>query len=392
MFRGHTMTRYYYHLRLIRWPFPIVPDRAYCTFIADRHQLRSDLSNLLAALSRRETSSIHLFWSWFGAGKTHTLFYLANQAAELSTHNSNFVLHTAYSEFPKVARSFLDLYRSFMTGFDTDILVDAFLEVSTCEDSNRLHRNLMLASPDLASALQAMATGTKSDQVIAMRWLRAEALPISEFRRVGISQKISSSEEATRILATLVELLAVSAQSQGSPGCRVMWMLDEFQRIERAGSRICDEINTGLHSTFNACPNGLSLFLSFSGKPQPNGLPPWFSPELRDRIGRTKVMILPPMLPQDALVFVKDVLIQHRIPEYIQTSPYFPFGEETCKAIIEEIQKNDELKPRSIMQAFNAVLQEAEPKIEAGEIEIITPEFARRVLADYIVLKDNEES
>ena len=386
------MIGYYYHLRLIRWPFPIVPDREYCTFVADRHQLRSDISTLITTLSRRETSSIHLFWSWFGAGKTHTLFYLANQAAELSKHNSNFALYTAYSEFPKAARSFLDLYSSFMTGFDMDIFVDAFLEVSTCEDSNRLRRNLMHASPDLANALQAMATGKPTDQITAMRWLRAEALPISEFRRVGISKKISSSEEATRILTTLVELLAVSAHSQGRPGCRVMWMLDEFQRIERGGVRIRDEINTGLHSTFNACPNWLSLFLSFSGKPQSNGLPAWFSPELRDRIGRTKVMILPPMLPQEALVFVKDVLIQLRIPEYIQTSPYFPFGEDTCKVIIEEIQKKDELKPRSIMQAFNAVLQEADPQIEAGEIEIITPEFARRVLADYIVLKDSEES
>jgi hypothetical protein len=381
----------YYHLRLIRWPFPTVPDRNYCTFIADRQQLHTDISTLITTLSRRETSTIHLFWSWFGAGKTHTLFYLANQAAELSKYSRNYSLYTIYSEFPKLARSFLDLYSSFMTSLDLEIFIDAFLEVSTCEDSNHLRRNLTLASPDLANSLQAMATGTQTDQVTAMRWLRAEALPITEFRRVGISKKISTSEEATRILSTMVELLAVSAHSQGRPGCRVMWMIDEFQRIERGGVRFRDEINTGLHSTFNACPNYLSLFLSFSGKPKPNGLPAWFSPELRDRIGRTKVMILPPMLPQEALLFVKDVLGQFRIPEYVQTSPYFPFGEDACKVIIEEIQKKDELKPRSIMQAFNAVLQEADPKIEAGEIDIITPEFARRVLGDYIVLKDSEE-
>jgi hypothetical protein len=132
--------------------------------------------------------------------------------------------------------------------------------------------------------------------------------------------------------------------------------------------------------------------LSFSGKPQPNGLPPWFSPELRDRIGRTKVMILPPMLPQEALGFVKDILVQLRVPEYIQIPSYFPFNEETCKAIIDEVQKKDELKPRSIMHAFNAVLQEADPKIEAGEMDTISSEFARRLLADYIVIKDIEEN
>jgi hypothetical protein len=172
---------------------------------------------------------------------------------ELNKRGGNILLYTVYSEFPKAARSYLDLYRSFMSGFDMDILIDAFLEVSTCEDSSRLRRNLMLASPDLAKALQSMATGTPSDQVTAMRWLRSDSLPVSEFRRVGISQKINSSEEAIRILMALMELLIVAAQCQGRPGCRIMWMLDEFQRIEQGGARVRDEINTGLHSTFNAC-------------------------------------------------------------------------------------------------------------------------------------------
>lgn len=386
------MTGQYYHLALTRWPFPVVPEREFCTFIADRQQLRSDAADLLITLSRRNTSSIHLFWAWFGAGKTHTLFYLANQAAAISKQNSQNILYTVYTEFPKAARSFLDLYRAFVTNLDVDVLIEASQEIYTCTDSDRLHREMMLASPDLANALQVMVTGKSQDQVTAMRWLRAESLPISEFRKAGISQKINSVEEAIRILTALIELLTVAARCQGHPGCRVMWMLDEFQRIEQTGSRTRDEINTGLHSTFNACPNGLSLFLSFSGKPQSNNLPPWFSRELRDRIGRTKVMILPPMLPQEALGFVRDILTQLRVPELAQLSPYFPFSEEACKAIIDEVQKKDELKPRAIMHAFNAVLQEADPKIEANAMNVISPEFARQVLSAYIVLRDDEET
>jgi len=386
------MARQYYHLGLIRWPFPVVPDREYCTFIADRQQLRSDVAALLTTLSRRDTSSIHLFWAWFGAGKTHTLFYLANQATMINKRSDNNILYTVYSEFPKAARSYLDLYRSFMANFDMDAMIEAFLEVATCEDSTRLRRNLTLASPDLVSALQAIVTGTPQDQVTATRWLRAESLPISEFRKVGISQKLSSSEEATRILRALIELLIVAARCQGHPGCRVLWMLDEFQRIEQMGARVRDEINTGLHSTFNACPNGLSLFLSFSGRPQSNSLPPWFSRELRDRIGRTKVIILPPMLPEEALGFVKDILTQLRVPELVQLPSYFPFREETCKVIIEETRKKEELKPRAIMHAFNAVLQEADPKIEAKEIDTISPEFAKHILAEYVVPKEDEEN
>ncbi|MGI0016072.1 MAG: hypothetical protein ACREBU_21845 [Nitrososphaera sp.] len=242
------------HLGLTRWPFSIVPDREFCVFVADRQQLRSEVFDLLANLSRRDTSSIHLFWAWFGAGKTHSLYYLAYKAAEITKQASNNILHVVYSEFPKGARNFLDLYRSFIIGLDTEVLADAFLEVSTCKDTDRLRKELMTVSPDLSKALHVMVTGESQDQLIATRWLRADNLPISEFRKIGISQKISTAEEATRIMAALIDLLIVAARSSGRPGCRIMWLLDEYQRIEKVGARGLDEINTGLHSTFSSMP------------------------------------------------------------------------------------------------------------------------------------------
>jgi hypothetical protein len=331
-----------------------------------------------------------LFWSWFGAGKTHTLFYLANQADDLNKHNTRNALHTVYSEFPKAARSFVDLYRSFIVGLDPDVLVDAFLEICTCSGSAGLRRGMMLASPDLSNALQVMATGQPQEHMTAVRWLRAEPLPVSEFRKIGISQKISSSEEASRIFAALIDLLGGAARTQGRPACRVIWLLDEFQRIQRTGLRTVNEINTGLHSTFNACPTGLSLFLSFNGKPERNAFPKWLSPELRDRIGRTKVMILPPMLPEEASVFIREVLAHARGPESDRDNPYFPFSEETCRGIISEVSKKDELRPRVIMHAFSAVLQEADPRIEAGEIKTISVQFATQVLTEYVTLGSDD--
>jgi len=381
----------YHHLGLIRWPFPVVPKREFCTFLADRRQLQTDIADLLTTLSRRDTSSIHLFWSWFGAGKTHTLFYLANQAAELTKSTFRNRLHTVYSEFPKAAHSFLDLYKSFVVGIDMETLIEAFMEIWTCRESERLHRDLMLASPDLATALQVMTTGRSQEQVTAMRWLRAESLPVSEFRRIGVSRKINSSEEASRILAALVELLATAAKAAGRPGCRVIWLLDEFQRIERTGSRAVSEINAGLHSTFNACPTGFSLFLSFTGKPQLNALPHWFSSELRDRIGRTKVIVLPPMLAEDALIFITDVLDHARAGDYNPSTPFFPFSEGSVRAVIEEVGKKSELRPRVIMHAFNAVLQEADTRLESGEMEVISPDFARKTLSQYVTLDSDPD-
>ena len=97
-------------------------------------------------------------------------------------------------------------------------------------------------------------------------------------------------------------------------------------------------------------------------------------------------MVLPPMQTADALLFVKDVLAHSRRSEDVGIDPYFPFEESACRMIIEDIQKNDELKPRAIMQTFNAVLQEADPQIETKEMQVISPTFAKHVLNELVRL------
>lgn len=385
--QGYRMA--YEHLGLIRWPFPVVPAADFCTFIADRKQLRSDLKALLATLSRQDASSIHLLWSWFGAGKTHTLYFISNEASQ-TAQSLGGRLHPVYGEFPKSPRSFVDVYRSFAHGLDIEDVVDAYLEISTSPEADRLHKSLMSASLDLVTALQVLATGSQLDHLTAIRWLRGEGLPIAQYRQIGISQKIGSSEDASRILAALVNLFALAAESQNRPSCRVVWLLDEFQRIEMASKVAREDINTGLHSTFNACPTGLTIFLSFSGKPT-SQLPDWFSDELRDRIGRTKVIILPPLKKDEAVDFVRDVLANLRTPEAYDFPEFFPFSEDACRFVIDEVAETEELKPRAIMHAFNAVLQEAEQPIQSGRLTEVTTQVAKRALAERVSLTSTEE-
>lgn len=378
------------HLRLTRWPFPTVPEREFCDFIADRERLREDIGRLLSTLSRQNTSSIHLLWSWFGAGKTHTLFYFANEANKGDSHQRP--LHAVYSEFPKSATSFVDLYRSFAAALNVDDVIDAYLEISTDPTAEEFAREVAMASPDLITALQVLAMGTAQDQMTAIRWLRGDALVASEFRRVGIAQRISTSEDASRILAAIIRLFSLADKCRKRSVSRVLWLLDEVQRIDRLPNRILQEISTGLHSTFNASPSGLTIVLSFSGRPEQNSLPAWLTTELRDRIARTNVLVLPPMLTDEGLGFIKDILEHFRIPEYpAVTDPYYPFTEDSCRAILEVIASHEELKPRSIMLAFGAVLQEAEPLIERKEFETIPPRFAERVLEDYVPTSSDED-
>ena len=332
----------------------------------------------------KNASSIHPIWSWFGAGKTHTLYFLSNRVSQIHKQGPS-VLRTIYSEFPRYPRSFVDVYKSFAFRLDQESLSEAYLEICTSPEAAHLERDLYTTSSDLASALKVLAIGDRADQDLVMRWLRAEALPVSDCRKLGISKRISASEDSSRVLVGLVRMFGLSASSQNKINSRLIWLLDELQRIEQLPPRVRSEINTGLHSTFNACPTGFSMILSFSGQPTET-LPAWFSPELKDRIGRTKVMILPPMQIGDALKFVRDVLAHSRQTDNNAIDPYFPFSETTCRMIIEDIEKNGDLKPRAIMQAFSAVLQEADPLIEANKIQKISPEFARKALSELVQL------
>ena len=204
------------HLALTRWPFPVVPDREYCKFMADRQELQAELKDLLKTLSGRDTSSIHLFWAWFGAGKTHTLLYLAHHAELADRSNEGMSLLTVYSEFPHSIRSFQDVFRAFATGSDLERFVDAYLEIRTCPSAEVLHRRLVLTSPDLASALNVLAMGDAHRQLIAARWLRGEALATAQLRSIGVTKKIDSVEESVRILAALM------ISSTRRPDCAVV--------------------------------------------------------------------------------------------------------------------------------------------------------------------------
>lgn len=377
------------HLALTRWPFPVVPDREYCKFMADRQELQTELKELLQTLSRRDTSSIHLFWAWFGAGKTHTLLYLAHLTEIANQAAAGTALLTVYSEFPKSVRGFLDVFRTFTIGAGPDRFVDAYLETQTCASAEIVHRRLLLASPDLASALHVMASGEGQRYLIAARWLRGESLPAAQLRSIGITKKIDSTEESVRIVAALVDLLSEAAKSRGRAGARVLWILDEFQRIDQCSAKLKQEINTGLASTFNACPNKLSLFLSFSGNPQKGG-PSWFSRELRDRIGRPKIFVLPPMRSEEALTFVKDVLHHFRPTSFDSNAPYFPFTQEAVQTILAEIAKTSELRPRAILHAMSAVLEEADGLIERGQLSRVDRDFALHALSQRVPLSQDK--
>jgi hypothetical protein len=384
------MVGYLDHLQLVAWPFSIVPRQQYCDFLAGRAQLQQDISSLVRGLSRRDTSSIHVLWSWLGAGKTHSLFFLMKACAALD-EQAHVGLCPIYTEFPKRAQGFYDLYQSAVYGLDSTFLSDSYLEAMTSPDWASRFGALSETNPDLSAAFRNMVMGKPAEQLTALRWLRGDALPISEFRRLGVSQRIGTADQAVKVFSAIIELCDMAARSKGKQGFRLIWILDEFQRIARCTPSVAREINAGLHSLFNACPVGLTLIISFSGPPDAKRLPDWLSPELRNRIGATKVLILPPFQQSEALEFVAEVLAHFRIPHAAATDRFFPFTKDSCEYIIGLLAKKSELRPRIIMHAMHAVLEAADPLIEQKTLARIDRTFAEVVLRDYIIVANTEE-
>lgn len=375
----------YPHLGLKNWPFRITPDQSFYSFIADREQLSRDVDAFLRHLTRRAASTIHLMWAWYGAGKTHTLKHVEFLC---KTHHSGLV--PVYTEFPRGTRNFLDLYRLFISGIDMQRVSFAYEEVFTNPRSAKFHEELQFDYPDLVTALRKCIGGNEQEKAVAIRWLRAESSELRTFRGVGMGRSVSTEEDAIRMISWVVRLLGQAAEGGSQGATRLIWMIDEYQRIRdcRPQSRV--GINACLHSIFNRCPNSLTIVISFSGKPESNKFPAWLSPELRDRIGIEKVFLLPPLSTPETEKFVLDALAHFRNSGSNSTRVYFPFTPDSLREVIKIIVERGQLKPRSIMQFFNAVLEEADPRIEAGEMKDIDVKFVRDALKDRVFSEEEE--
>lgn len=376
----------YPHLYLRDWPFWIAPDKSFYSLVGDRTQLISDVKTLLRNLSRRSASSMHLMWAWFGAGKTHTLHHI-----EYLCKNEFKNLVPIYIEFPKSVKNFLDLYKAFISKVNMDIVDDVFSKIY----GDEVQKELYFDYPDLSSAFTLHIGGTDEQQDVVIRWLRAECRELRTLRTASISKPIQTAEDCIKVISWIIRLISLNNPDSQA---RIIWMIDEFQRIEKCRVPTREEINGSLHSIFNRCPASLSIIISFSGFPEEKKLPSWLSPEIRDRIGIEKPLLLPPLSIEEAYTFVQDVLTYFRNPETITPNPLFPFNEDSVHKVISLIEekakksrRKDQPKPRTIMQFFIRVLEEAEPKIETGELKIIDAKFASEVLKNIMLPSEEFE-
>ncbi|MFC1560031.1 hypothetical protein ACFLZ2_05045 [Candidatus Margulisiibacteriota bacterium] len=355
----------YPHLGFREWPFQVVPDENFVKIWADRKEILDDIQIILNTLERREQSTINLLWAWYGEGKSHTLKHICYLC-----HTTFCDLLPVYIEFPRTIRSFLDLYVYFITGLGEKVIKELAAEGGADESFVTIY-------PEFSKALKLMRSKSLPQQRMGAKWIMGNTMLSPSARKLGLNRPIENSDDAVRAMTCIMKMVKLSTKYH-----RILWMIDEFQRIRTEKPDIYEDINTGLHSVYNACPNNLSLFLSFSVRQQQN-IFSLLSKEIIDRIGIQKIIAIHPLSAKESLTFVSDLMHEFRIDPGAVDSPFFPFEEDAVKFIVSLIEKNSELKPRAIMQYFNAVMEQADFRIARGEMQVIDLEFAKGILLDY---------
>ncbi len=352
------MSDEYAHLNLRGWPFSVVPSDQSAEEWVGRAEVRKRLRSLLRTVSRVDASRIVLLWASFGAGKTHALRHL-----KLLSRDQEGV-QALYVVTPRSIKSFIDLHRAIIEAAVSEGLID--------ELGLALHRRLGPsggASTLERSLIRLVAFSPRQSEPV-LSWLRAEKVGLRELRDVGISSRLETSADAIEILDELIQLL------RQETGANLLLMLDEIQELGALDQRRLDEAVGGLHKVFDRNTEGLTLVLSFTTASQQT-VARIIGETLYER--RSEILTLPAMSPEEGLDFVNGLIEAWSIDP--GRSP-FPFEPEGIKAVIDQLaSEREEMSPRELIRAFDAILREADLEFEDGKITAIDVDFALRALA-----------
>ena len=132
-------------------------------------------------------------------------------------------------------------------------------------------------------------------------------------------------------------------------------MIDEFQRVGELRPNIINQVNSSLHTVFNAHPTGLQLMLTFSFGKKENVFY-LLSAELKSR-AEPQSISLDVLGREEAVAFLSDLLGQFRINKD-DPRPLYPFSQAAINTMLMTIAQKKTLTPRRIMLYANHVLTE----------------------------------
>jgi hypothetical protein len=360
-------------LNLKRWPFALVPGEGADLVWADRAELRKRVSRVMRGLPRHHAATLHLLWADFGAGKTHTLRFIEQEATAGRFQG----ITPIYSALPKGCRYFLEIYRAVMRALGPGKLGEGY-RLAAKKPEAQVVRDQW---PDLWAAFKILALGNDTQKTIAWNWLTATVgLSRQELALISLHGRIGSTESAVLALDAVARLLSIAF------GKRVLLMIDEFQRVETLRLADRNEINAGLHSFYNEARAGLSIILSFSFGVEEN-IKHFLNKELLDRADPVRLSI-PRLTADEGVTFLRDVIVS------ASEDPSRPFvSDETIASVVAVVSEASQLTPRRLLKVMGHISNEAMADLEDAVISEVTPEYSRQIAASLPrdFLDDSEE-
>jgi hypothetical protein len=284
-------------------------------------------------------------WADFGAGKTHALRYL--QAIAQETTPPSVVV---YCDLPESTANFLEVAKQVVPQIPESVLIRAIVGYRQRLGDDWLSNPILAGDRETPRILWMLAEmGTQVRGEVARRWLRGDKLGSRETALIDYIPPIKTSDRAIRVVATICRMIL-----EGSQYSRLVLMFDEFQRIGQVSKKKIDDINAGINTLYNSCPEGLAIILSYSfGVPE--HIKFMVSGEVWSRVDRQ--FTLRSLSDVEAELFVQDIVDQHLVvPATVR-----PFTDNAIKALVHRLSGDtaDHLTPRLVMQRFSSVLDMA---------------------------------
>ena len=335
-------------------PFSLVADPAAAQCWSGRKQIHQSLVELGKVLSRRADMSLDLIWANLGAGKTHTLYHLACMLQQEASSRTI----CSFIEMPEQLRSFVDVYKRIAAALPLDEVTNI---ITNCP-AGKLPTNLYRAG-------NVLKHGGPAEKQIARAWFYAERPYLSELRKCsGINERIEDDAVAEDVLVGLVRAFEHAK-------CRLVVLIDEFQRIGVLKSAIRQRILSSLRTVFSRSPRHFSVIMAIQSRVEKSALE-LIPPELTTLMGRKPTISLPEMDVAEATEFVLGRFRFFRPAKYVG-SETAPFQRETIGAVLDYMtaEAGIPLSPREILDAFAYVYDHSDD-LQRG----IAPEEAVRLL------------
>jgi hypothetical protein len=328
---------------LSSYPFDIVPPTEPTSVWADRKDFRKQLNALAANWEHNPKSGLYLMWAELGAGKTHALRYLQGLTEAIKPPGL-----AIYCDIPEATGDFKGVYVQAVSRIPEGELATAIYKYrQTLGEASWLSAPLLRGDRDTPSVLWILAE--MNSQMIgnqARRWLRGERLSPRELTALGVTGWIKSGDQAVRVMSTVCFLLGKYGSHK-----RLVLMFDEFQRVGQLNQKRIRDVNAGISSLYNSCPEHLTIILSYSfGAPE--NIKYMVTGEVLSRVkGRLE---LPALKDDDATTFVIELLKFHSLNSKDQRV----FTDEAVEEVISRLKQDTggALTPRKLMQACGGIL------------------------------------